>query len=644
MQDYGKKSFPAGGRGLNIALFVWSNMNSKRFLACLLAVVLIITLVPAGQAGAVGTVISMGVQQQFAANIFLSNFSEQHAFEKRGFDVNSRNLDDLVVFAYLYCKINRRSALNTAEVNGSYYYTVSLDEANRIWNRHFGITLSEAEAAQYPLATQVNARYSNFYASGNFYFPAADGESYNRFTVVRQMEDLGNENYRLLFDIYKLDINEYWRYNGVDSGFYYLTASEAERDSRLTWDSSGFAYVRPYVNNGNPTYQLLRYALGDEVVEQTGREIKRIYTQSVVYRDTDPKDPKGGSLGLGGNYEEFQWGNFLFETPSTQLSGQLLSDRDSASYNLAMLCGILCLDAYDADYLAQAYLDLGFDETAFSFYSYPGSKYNRPEAKREGRDFAADGDLAFSFASMQMPVNGTDTDILFINARGTKNPVTEGREDIFTAVDKNFYEYTAYNWVWEFEEDIFAGLADYQKLHPELGSRPMKILVTGHSLGGAAANLVAAKLNHLEWYAGTITVDDIYCYTFGAIDSIYNVQSAWKRIEKVKNSGINIDFSDFERKFPNEGRSYPIKEGYENILNIYNLLDTFGPITDGIAGFNAAGCSGYGKFGTFLSFSDNKEGRFSWTVAAPTHEMLGYLESVKSGAPTLDPDIGDKLP
>lgn len=598
----------------------------------------------------IGTVISMSVQQQFAANIFLSNFSEQHAFEKRSFDVNNRNLDDLVNFAYLYCKINRRSALSTAEVNGSYYYTLSLEEANRVWDRHFGFTLSEAEAAQYPLSPYVyetiNTKYSSFYASGSFYFPAADGEAYNRLTIVRQMEKLGDGNYRLLFDIYKLDINEYRYYNGVDSGFYYLTDAAAREDSRLTWQESGAAIVRPYVNNGHPTYQLIRYGVGDEAWKQVAgdRATKRIYTEAAVYSDSDPRDARGGKLQLGGNYEEFLWGSFLFETPSMQLSGQSLSDRSSPSYNLAMLCGSLCIDSYNYKYLAQAYLDLGVDETAISFYSYPDSKYNRPNAKRAGSDFARDGDLAFSIASMQMPINGVETDILYITLRGTNNPITEGREDIVTAAEKYFYGYSAYNYVWEFEEDVFAGLADYQKLHPELGFRPMKILVTGHSLGGAAANLVAARLNHDEWYADAVTTDDIYCYTFGAIDSIFNVQAALKAIEKIKENGLNIDLSEAERLLQDNWEEYPITEKYENIINIYNLLDTFGPVTRGIGSLiNTAACSGYGKFGIILLFSDDMNGQFPWNVIAPTHEIVGYVRAVKNGAPAFDPDFREKM-
>ena len=210
-----------------------------------------------------GSVVSMTQEQQRAASLFLSNFAEQHSFEARGFDAGSPDLDDLVSFAYLYCKINRHSSLSVAQSGGSSYYTLSRADANAVWQRHFGITLSESEAAQYPQRDQsAYGQFRSFYSDGSFYFPAADGESYNRLAIARQMEDLGNGTYQVLFDIYKLDIAEYQRGNGsVDSAYYSLSADEARTNRNLTWQASGTAVVRPYVNNGNQTYQLVRYSV-----------------------------------------------------------------------------------------------------------------------------------------------------------------------------------------------------------------------------------------------------------------------------------------------------------------------------------------------------------------------------------------------
>ncbi|MBR6498509.1 MAG: hypothetical protein IKT23_02330, partial [Clostridia bacterium] len=237
---------------------------------------------------------TISTQQQFASNIFLSNFSEQHAFERRDFDINNPFVDDLVNFAYLYCKINRHSLLSTAEVNGSYFYTLSPEDANTVLNRHFAITLSEAEAAQFPVNEDPSARYHSYYSAGFFYFPAADGESYNRFTVVREIEPLSGGQYRMYFDIYKLDILEYRRTDGVDTSFYYLSAGQAENDSRLTWENSGVAIVTPYNNNGTDTYQLQYDRVGENKASNAAPiSENRLYAQDGIGSPVVEINPDG---------------------------------------------------------------------------------------------------------------------------------------------------------------------------------------------------------------------------------------------------------------------------------------------------------------------------------------------------------------
>ena len=213
---------------------------------------------------------TISTQQQFASNIFLSNFSEQWAFERRGFAADNPFVDDLVNFAYLYCKINRHNMLGTAQANDSYYYTLSLADANTVLNRHFALSLSEDEAATFPRDIDPSSRYKSFYDTGMFYFPAADGESYNRFTVVRDLYPSDDGRYMAYFDIYELDILEYRRTDGVDTSFYYLSASQAENDSRLTKEKSGVAILIPYDNNGTDTYQLQYYRVEENKAPEHG--------------------------------------------------------------------------------------------------------------------------------------------------------------------------------------------------------------------------------------------------------------------------------------------------------------------------------------------------------------------------------------
>ena len=197
------------------------------------------------------TEIAMDAGLQYTANIFLSNFSEQNAFERNGFDVSSPRYEELIQFVYLYCKINRHGALGVDRTQEGSFYTVSLDTVNDVLNRHFGITLTRDQAS----------RIGN-YRNGSFYYIAADGESYNRLTVVNRMESLGDGTFELQFDIYSLNLDVYYANNGaVDAGYYYTSASAARADANLTWKAAGTALVRPYNHDGYQTMQLIRYTV-----------------------------------------------------------------------------------------------------------------------------------------------------------------------------------------------------------------------------------------------------------------------------------------------------------------------------------------------------------------------------------------------
>ncbi len=220
-----------------------------------------------------------------------------------------------------------------------------------------------------------------------------------------------------------------------------------------------------------------------------------------------------------------------------------------------------------------------------------------------------------------MIIDGEICDLLVITLRGTNNK-WEAIKDGTCVADKEFYEYVAWDWVYEFEEDVFGGLEHYHIHHPTLGTRKLKILVTGHSLGGAGTNLVAAKLNKeadsRNWFSQNTTIDDIYAYTFGAIDSI----SKEKTDSSAHLSGGGIDV--------------PVVSGYANILNIYNYLDTFGPYGRGVWSIGhfrvtAAGNKMYEKFGLFYTFTDDMRHVTNPDSLWATHEIAGYVQALKEG-------------
>jgi len=203
--------------------------------------------------------IELNTDQQYAVNIFLSNFAEQRF---NHFNVNSPDIDQLVDFAFLFCKINRRNEAigvfqtnNTSTGNTEYYYTVSLDNVNETLERHFGIQLDEASASRFPISGNPQEHYWN----GTFYFPAADGEAYNELAIAKKVYPMADGTFCVSFNVYSLKPEEY-RMSGIDWNYYSMTADKAQFSDKLTFEQSGVAIVKPYNYYGKQTFQLIEYS------------------------------------------------------------------------------------------------------------------------------------------------------------------------------------------------------------------------------------------------------------------------------------------------------------------------------------------------------------------------------------------------
>ena len=201
--------------------------------------------------------------------------------------------------------------------------------------------------------------------------------------------------------------------------------------------------------------------------------------------------------------------------------------------------------------------------------------------------------FAFAVAHKEMRLNGEDAVVLFVIARGTANPY-EAFSDAMNIKDP-FFNYTAYDYAYRFYLRINDGISEYIGKYPDLLDKPLKVFVTGHSLGGAGANLVAANFTLYEWWGNYLSNEDVFAYTYGAIDSI-----------DVKT---------------------PVVDGYENIHNIYNFYDTFGP--NGWPIFTASGNSGKGKFGHIDQFGHPYTTN---PFSCDNHLIENYLSSIVEGA------------
>ena len=277
---------------------------------------------------------------------------------------------------------------------------------------------------------------------------------------------------------------------------------------------------------------------------------------------------------------------------------------DAASFNkdLASVAANLSLKAYNdvaSDESVENYMisDLGFDEGG-SFYagSYGGSlSYTLATRKYYGAD--ADG----------------NTDILVIAAQGSPNPY----EMIPEAISKPDYDnkkafggHVPYGIVEEYYNAIVEDLPNVVK-----SGKKYKVLVTGHGLAGAVANLVAANLSDGRIKEVETERADVFCYTFGALKPL------------DENAVIKGDYD---------------KGNYENIHNIYNLYDTFSPLQYGVG-------EGFGMFGQMHLFvlddrtleecnKGNDESIFRYVYRQIYHHVnhdmekyYSYVEGVKDG-------------
>ncbi len=220
-----------------------------------------------------------------------------------------------------------------------------------------------------------------------------------------------------------------------------------------------------------------------------------------------------------------------------------LLEGSSVSFNndLALRSAEMCLATYEEggssssgieNYLA----DLGFEiRVSKNYGSGYGTAFTIATKKYHGSD-AKD-----------------DTEVLVVVARGSTTPY-ELIKDATAQPSNSFNGYRVYDIVGDFDREIISELNAIMD-----DGRDYKVLLTGHSLGGAAANLAAAALDD-----AAADASDIFCYTFGAVNSIDSQKA--------------------------------VTAGYENIHNVYNALDTFSPMQFG--GYLVTGMGGgFGKFG-----------------------------------------------
>ena len=216
-----------------------------------------------------GEPIALSETQQYAANLSLSNFSEQWFCEYRSFDhydARDTSIAQLYSFAHLWAKINRPREMEY--VDG--YETMTRETFFEIIGPRidYPADLQPVEGEDYSAALGIgNFDWNHcWYENGRFYYPAGDGESYNRFTVVDEAYKLSDGTYRFRFTIYELDLDIYWDELGIPLKYYHLTPAEAAQyaaGGTITARRTGTAVCSPiyWESSGREMYLLERYEL-----------------------------------------------------------------------------------------------------------------------------------------------------------------------------------------------------------------------------------------------------------------------------------------------------------------------------------------------------------------------------------------------
>lgn len=215
-----------------------------------------------------GTPVALSAKEQYEANIFLSNFSEQGfwAGKTTPFESSAATEAELFSFAHRWAKINRPAAIRYSES----YECLSLEDVNAIVDRYFDrdTSLSPANGTDYSAALGMG-RFDwdhVWFSGGWFYYPAADGESHPGFSVVTEKQLYPNNRSTLFFTVYELDLDIYWTYNGIPAEYYSLTPAEAAARAakgEITPIGQGEAFCSPCTleKQQRESYMLLRYTL-----------------------------------------------------------------------------------------------------------------------------------------------------------------------------------------------------------------------------------------------------------------------------------------------------------------------------------------------------------------------------------------------
>ncbi len=167
-------------------------------------------------------------------NLFISNFAEQGM---SFIDMSEPDPYKIGYFAYKWTYINKNADV---KVEGS-DYTISYDIIKQLADKYLDIDLKKEDLTPFESLGQ----YGDYFKDGNYYIPAADGETYTGLAIVTSAEDIGGDALRVEFVVYHYDLDAYWDNDEkIPSEIYTLTAREANETPLLEETDRGYAKVK----------------------------------------------------------------------------------------------------------------------------------------------------------------------------------------------------------------------------------------------------------------------------------------------------------------------------------------------------------------------------------------------------------------
>ena len=212
-----------------------------------------------------GTLLSMGKEDRYRINLFLSNFSEQYFhLSPDKFESETADVIELARFAWMHTKLNMWESFEYVTYEGYSYDAVDMVTINAITQRFFDRSIDAADIK--PVVNSYRPdEYDIIVVDGKLCQPGADGDPHSGITIVKEMYDQGDETILVTFNIYDIyDIIEHDGLSGdttIDGrSAFYFTPSEADAHIGFEYFCSGVAVVRPYTTeSGKNTYQLVSY-------------------------------------------------------------------------------------------------------------------------------------------------------------------------------------------------------------------------------------------------------------------------------------------------------------------------------------------------------------------------------------------------